>query len=154
MLVEDNDAHAMLTQFFLEDLPLAVHVDRVCDGEEALAYLLQRGPYEADGFIRDAPRRALPALVLLDIHLPNLGGLEVLEQIKTSRELIEIPVVMLTTSEAEADVAAAYALHANGYLIKPLGSAQFASMIEALATYWLKWNYRMPRQSPSGKSPV
>ena len=58
---------------------------------------------------------------------------------------------MLSTSEAEADVAAAYALHANGYLIKPYGAAKFASMIEALATYWLKWNYPMPRQSPSGK---
>jgi len=154
LLVEDNDAHALLTQFFLEDLPLAVHVDRARDGEEALAYLFQRGPYEADGFIRGAPTRALPALILLDLHLPKLGGLEVLQQIKASRELKEIPVVMLSTSEAEADVAAAYALHANGYLIKPFGAAQFASMIEALATYWLKWNYPMPRQSPSGKSPV
>ncbi len=151
LLVEDNDAHALLTQYYLEDLPLAVHVDRVRDGEEALAYLFQRGPYEADEFISGAPTRALPALILLDLRLPKLDGLEVLQQIKASREMKEIPVVMLSTSEAEADVAAAYALGANGYLIKPLDAAQFASMIEALATYWLKWNYRMPRQSPSVK---
>ena len=154
LLVEDNDAHALLTQYFLGDLPLAVHVDRVRDGEEALAYLFQRGPYEADGFISGAPTRALPALILLDLGLPKLGGLEVLQQIKASRELKEIPVVILSTSEAEADVAAAYALHANGYLIKPVGAARIASMIEALVTYWLKWNYPMPRRSPSGKPSV
>ena len=134
LLAEHNDAHALLTRVILEGLSLPLHVDRARDREEALAYL-QRGPYDV------APRRAFPALILLDLHLPKLGGLELLQQIKASRELREIPVVVLSTLEAETDVAAAYDLHANGYLIKPFDN--FAIMIEAVATYWLKCNARM-----------
>ena len=126
LLVEDNEAHAHLTQFFLEEQPLAVRVDRAQDGEEALAYLAAS---------------ARPALVLLDLRLPRLDGLEVLRHIKTSNRLSAIPVVVLSTSESETDVAAAYALHANGYLTKPMDPVQYARMIEALITYWLEWNH-------------
>ncbi len=140
LLVEDNDAHAHLTEFFLQEQSLAVRVDRVRDGEEALAFLFQRSPDDAEGFIRGASARPLPSLILLDLHLPKLSGLEVLRQIKTASDLSAIPVVVLSTSEAEADIEAAYALHANGYLVKPLDAVQFADMIEALVTYWLKWN--------------
>ena len=135
LLVEDNDAHAHLIEFFLKEQSMAVRVDRARDGEEALAYLFRRAGHA------DPSRNPRPALVLLDLRLPKLDGLEVLRQIKTSNELSDIPVVMLSTSEAEADLEAAYALYANGYLIKPLDAAQFAAMIDALVTYWLTWNH-------------
>lgn len=135
LLVEDNDAHARLIRIFLQEQPLVGRIDRVADGEEALAYLFRCGPCE------NASVPPLPALVLLDLRLPKLDGLEVLRQIKASRKLRGIPVVMLSTSEDEADVIAAYTLHANSYLVKPLDVVQFAGMSEALVTYWLGWNY-------------
>ena len=144
VLVEDNDAHAHLILTFLQEQPLVDRIDRVVDGEEALDYLFRRGPYENAS--------SLPALVLLDLRLPKLDGLEVLRQIKTSHELRDIPVVMLSTSEDEADVIAAYTLHANGYLIKPLDVEEFASMSAALVTYWLGWNYPPQRHPPAGET--
>ncbi len=144
LLVEDDDAHAHLIRFFLEEQPLVDRVDRARDGEEALAYLFRRAGYA------DPSRSPRPALVLLDLRLPKLDGLEVLRQIKTSNELSDIPVVVLSTSDAEADVAAAYALYANGYLLKPLDTAQFAAMFEALVTYWLEWNHPPQRSLSRG----
>ena len=150
LLVEDNDAHARLIELFLQEQPQAVRVDRARDGEEALAYLFSRRPDEAAGFSRDASARSLPALILLDLRLPKLDGLEVLQQIKAARDLRAIPVVILSTSEAEADAEAAYALHANGYLVKPLDVTQFAAMTEALVTYWLTWNHPPRRHHSRG----
>lgn len=146
LLVEDNDAHAHLIRTFLQEQSLVDHIDRVADGEEALAYLFRRGPYE------NAWARSLPALVLLDLRLPKLDGLEVLREIKASRELKDIPVVVLSTSENEADVIAAYALHANGYLVKPLNAAQFDSMSKALVTYWLGWNHPPQSHPPASET--
>lgn len=150
LLVEDNDAHAHLAEFFLKERSVAVRVDRARNGEEALAYLSQRRPDNAEGFVRGASAHPLPSLILLDVRLPKLDGLEVLRQIKTASDLSRIPVVMLSTSEAEADVEAAYALHANGYLVKPLDAAQFAAMIESLVTYWLTWNHLSQRHRSRG----
>ena len=144
LLVEDNDAHAHLIRVFLEEQPLVGRVDRARDGEEALAYLFRRAGYA------DPSRSPRPALVLLDLRLPKLDGLEVLRQIKTSNELSDIPVVVLSTSAAEADEEAAYALYANGYLLKPLDAAQFAAMFEALVTYWLEWNHPPQRSLSRG----
>ena len=146
LLVEDNDAHAHLILTFLQEQPLVARIDRVADGEEALDYLFRRGPYE------NALASPLPALVLLDLRLPKLDGLEVLQQIKASCELRDIPVVILSTSENETDVIAAYTLHANGYLVKPLNAAEFAGMSEALLTYWLGWNYPLQRHPPAGET--
>ena len=148
LLVEDDDAHAHLIEFFLQEQPQPVRVDRARDGEEALAYLFQRRADNTAGFSRDASRGPLPALILLDLRLPRLDGLEVLKQIKATRDLQAIPVVILSTSEAEADAEAAYALHANGYLVKPFDVTQFAAMTEALVTFWLTWN-RPPRKHHS-----
>ena len=154
LLVEDDDAHAHLIEFFLQEQPQAIHVDRVRDGEEALAYLFAHRPDETAGSSRDASEHPLPALILLDLRLPKLDGLEVLRQIKATPDLCGIPVVILSTSEAEADVEAAYALHANGYLVKPFDATQYAEMAEALVTYWLTWNrpprrHRLRRATPS-----
>lgn len=140
LLVEDNDAHALLIQHFLEEQPLVSHLDRIRDGEKALTYLFRHDPYA------DPPRSPRPALVLLDLSLPKVDGLGVLRQIRASRELSDLPVVILTTSEVEEDVVAAYALRANGYLIKPLDAAQFSGMIEGLVNYWLGCNHLPQRE--------
>ena len=135
LLVEDNDAHARLIRIFLQEQALVDRIDRAVDGEEALAYLFRHGSYE------DGPVPPLPALVLLDLRLPKLDGLEVLRQIRASRELRGLPVVVLSTSEDEADVMEAYTLHANSYLVKPLDAEQFAAMSGAVVSYWLGRNH-------------
>ena len=81
-----------------------------------------------------------PSVVLLDLRLPKVDGLEVLKTIKTSEELQGLPVVILTTSEAEQDVAHAYESHANSYLVKPVDFQMFQELMEALGFYWLSWN--------------
>ena len=78
---------------------------------------------------------------LLDLRLPKIDGLEVLQAIKTSEQTLDIPVVILTSSEAERDVAQAYEYHANSYLVKPIGFAKFTEMMGELGFYWLGWNY-------------
>jgi CheY-like chemotaxis protein len=108
-----------------------VHVE---DGEVALDYLHGRGPYA------DRRQFPLPHLVLLDLRLPRVDGLEVLRDVKTDRELHRIPVVVLTTSDAERDVAQAYEYHANSYLTKPVDFGGFASLLRDLGFYWLAWN--------------
>ena len=105
------------------------------DGEAALDYLFRRGTY-ADP--RTSPR---PRVILLDLRLPRLDGLDVLHAIKTAPTLAKIPVVILTTSEAEQDVARAYTQHANSYVVKPLDFTLFTQLMEALGRYWLGWNY-------------
>ena len=113
-------------------LPNELH--RVADGELALEYLLRRGDF---GNAMESPR---PDLILLDLRLPKLDGLEVLRRIKESEGLKLIPIVILTTSDAEQDVARAYALQANCYLVKPVNFAQFSELIESLGRFWLEWN--------------
>ena len=103
------------------------------DGEAALEYLMER---EASG-----DPEAPPHFILLDLRLPKVDGLEVLEKIKGSDNLRRIPVVVLTTSQAEQDVSRAYELHANSYLVKPLEFDKFAQMIDDLSRYWGVWNY-------------
>ena len=128
LLVEDNDAHAYLIEYFLREIPLVNHVDRAHDGEEALTYLFQE---EAS---------KLPALVLLDLHLPRISGLEVLRRMRTTPALLDVPVLILSTSDAETDAAEAYALRANGYLVKPNDASVFFEMLAATVRYWLRWN--------------
>lgn len=131
LLVEDDDAHASLFTRALEREPLANTVDRVADGIEALAYLRREGKY------RD---RQTPDAVFLDLKLPKLDGLETLERIKGDAALAMIPIVMLTTSDAEPDRERAYAGHANSYVVKPTDFAQFQQMVRHLGCYWGIWN--------------
>jgi CheY-like chemotaxis protein len=133
LLVEDDDDHAELVQLALGENRIANTVDRVRDGAEAMAYLRQEGAF-AD--------KDLPNVVLLDLKLPKIDGHEVLAQIKTDDELRSIPVVVLTTSQAEADKAKAYYNHANSYLIKPVDFENFHRMIKDLELYWGVWNQR------------
>ncbi len=103
------------------------------DGESALDYLFCRNQFEGK-----APPR--PMLILLDLRIPKVDGLEVLAQIKTSEEISKIPVVVLTTSEAERDMASAYRHHANSYVVKPVDFAKFGELMNDLGFYWLAWN--------------
>lgn len=132
LLVEDSRAHAMLAVMALtEDGSSELTVDHVSNGADALAYLRREGAFE------DRPR---PDLVLLDLKLPVLDGHEVLRQVKDDESLRTIPVVVLSTSDAEGDKARAYAMHANSYLVKPIGGEQFHQVLRDVRYYWTEVN--------------
>jgi CheY-like chemotaxis protein len=136
LLVEDDEAHVMLIIRSLRDTKVENEIYCVTDGEEALDYLFRRGDYAT---VTKSPR---PDLILLDLRLPKLDGLEVLKQIKDSDKLKDIPVVILTTSENEIDMVKAYECHANSYLVKPVDFNKFNEMIQEIGFYWLIWNQR------------
>lgn len=134
LLVEDDPAHAEIVRRNLEDFRVANRIVHVSDGQEALDYLLHQGAYT------DVEKFPLPGLVLLDLRLPKVDGLEVLKQAKSNSDLRSIPIVVLTTSSAESDMARAYECQANSYLVKPVDLPQFSSLMEAFGFYWLAWN--------------
>ncbi len=134
LLVEDNPDHAELIIRCLEDNHVANKVYHVADGEAALDYLFRRGRY-ADP--KSSPR---PHVVFLDLRLPKIDGLEVMKEIKTADDLRDTPVVVLTTSEAESDIARAYDFHANSYVVKPINYQDFVQLMRDLDFYWLVWN--------------
>jgi CheY-like chemotaxis protein len=138
LLVEDDESHVMLIKRFLNDTNAAKEVLRVADGKDALDYLFRSGNYADE---RKSPR---PDLILLDLRIPKVDGLRVLEKIKESEEVMDIPVVVLTTSEDEADITRAYRNHANSYLVKPSDIDEFGEMMKETYSYWLNWN-RYPR---------
>ena len=131
LLVEDDDAHAMIAEKGFRRAKLHGTIDRVYDGVEAVAYVRQEGRF------RNQPR---PNVILLDLNLPQMDGHEVLRILKADDELRMIPVVVLTTSDAEQDRRKAYGLHANGYLVKPINFGNFRQMISAFTLYWGVWN--------------
>ncbi len=135
LLVEDNPAHAELVKRSLEGHPVANRIIHISDGETALNFLLRRGDFA------DPEKSPRPHVVLLDLRLPRVDGLEILKEIRTSAELEKLPVVILTTSEAEIDAARAYEYHANSFLVKPLDFDKFVRLMDDLGFYWLKWNY-------------
>lgn len=137
LLVEDNAAHAELLVRSLEDHAQEKLIHRVSDGEQALDYLFRRGRFANP---ETSPR---PSVILLDLRLPRVGGLEVLEEIKRAEHLKDIPVVVITTSNAEGDVAAADRLGADRYLVKPVGSSEVDELMTGLgprtAAAWANW---------------
>jgi len=134
MLIEDNIDHAELVLRTLEEHRIANKVRHFLDGQSALDYLYRRGEFSAE---TDIER---PQVILLDLRLPRVDGMEVLKTIKEDEDLKSIPVVVLTTSEAEKDVARAYYNHANSYLVKPVGFEDFRKLMDDLGFYWLGWN--------------
>jgi CheY-like chemotaxis protein len=134
MLIEDNIDHAELIVRTLEDHMISNKVRHFLDGQSALDYLFRRGEFSG------AIETQRPHLILLDLRLPRLDGIDVLRTIKEDPELKRIPVVVLTTSETEKDVAKAYYNHANSYLVKPVGFEDFRKLMEDLGFYWLGWN--------------
>src|SRR5450432_4307169 len=128
LLVEDNPGDVRLTREALAEGKVLNHLHVVGDGVEALDYLLQRGQY---------PGATRPDLVLLDLNLPKKDGREVLAQIKANDDLKRIPVVVLTTSQAEEDIFKSYDLHANCYIAKPVDFENFIQVVRSIDTFWL-----------------
>ena len=128
LLVEDDEGDVLMTReaFELHKITNPLHV--VTDGEQALAFVRRTGPFA------DAPR---PGLILLDVNLPRLSGLEVLAELKRDPALLPIPVVMLTTSQAEEDILRSYKLHANAYVSKPVDFEGFVGAIRQIDDFFL-----------------
>ena len=129
LLVDDNPGDAMLTQQQFETLAPSLQLQVVSDGAAAMAYLRRDPPYAA------SPR---PDLVLLDWRMPKQNGCDILQAIKSDDALRPIPVVVLTTSDHDADVDEAYRLGANSYIVKPMDSEAFTEAIACIEAYWLK----------------
>ncbi|MFO0590051.1 MAG: response regulator [Polyangiaceae bacterium] len=132
LMADDDEEDRMLTQKAFELNHLGNELRFVEDGEELLDYLYHRGQYAAEG---SSPR---PGLILLDLNMPRRDGREALEVIKKDPSLRRIPVVVMTTSEADQDIARSYDLGANSYITKPVTFEQLARVIKALDKYWFE----------------
>jgi CheY-like chemotaxis protein len=140
LLVEDNPRDVELTQRALRKANLANHIHVARDGEEALGFLFGEGSSTE----RDIP--PVPRLVLLDLKLPKVDGLEVLQRMKSDPRTRSIPVVVLTSSKEQSDVVRSYDLGVNSYIVKPVDFESFASAVQNLGLYWLLLN-----EAPSAK---
>jgi two-component system, response regulator len=139
LLIEDNPSDIELTKRAFEKGHIANALLVIEDGQEALEYLFCKGKYV------NRDQNQIPALVLLDLKLPKIDGLEVLKRIRTAENLIKrVPVVVLTSSKEEQDVAASYDLGVNSYIRKPVDFNQFAESIKQLGLYWLIINEPPP----------
>ena len=127
LLVEDNEADIVLTKNALKTLKLQNNLSICRNGEEALDFLNKRGEYE---------NAITPDLVLMDLNMPKLNGIEALEQIKNNPKLSMIPVIILSTSSAEKDVINSYQNHANSYIKKPIDFMKFLDVIQQIENYW------------------
>ncbi len=140
LLIEDNIDDERLTLRALRRNNIMNEVVVACDGQEAIDYLFGSGSFTG----RDMS--VMPAVVILDLKLPRLSGLEVLKRIRANEQTRRIPVVVLTASEDETQVEASYALGANSYIHKPTDPSEFSEMILQVAMYWLLLNRTMPEQ--------
>ena len=127
LLVEDNPGDIRLTQEALKESKMDIHLDVVSDGEQAIDFLMKRGKYT------DSIR---PHIVLLDLNLPKKNGIEVLKEVKAHESLRKIPVIVLTTYDADPDISKSYSLHANCYILKPVDFDDFAKAIRLIEVYW------------------
>ncbi|HEX4136988.1 MAG TPA: response regulator [Bryobacteraceae bacterium] len=146
LLVEDDPQDVELTLRAFRTEKVQSRIEIVRDGEEALDYLFRRGDY------KDRPVDEPPTLVLLDLKLPKIDGLQVLREVKTSAECRSIPVIVLTSSGEQRDIAESYKLGVNSYIQKPVDIAEFRKAIRALALYWLDVN-RPPFSRKAGTFP-
>jgi CheY-like chemotaxis protein len=128
LLVEDDPGDVLMTREAFEDYKVANRLHVVQDGADAMAFLRREGDFSG------APR---PDLVLLDLNLPRMDGREVLQAIKSDAELASIPVVVLTTSEAEEDVLRSYSLHANAYVTKPVDFERFIEVVRQIDDFFV-----------------
>jgi two-component system, chemotaxis family, response regulator Rcp1 len=127
LLVEDNPGDIRLTQEALKESQMDIHLDVVTDGEQAIDFLMRRGKFTTA--IR-------PHLMLLDLNLPKKNGIEVLKEVKADESLKKIPIIVLTTSDADHDINKAYSLHANCYILKPVDFDDFARVIRLVESFW------------------
>jgi len=134
LLVEDSAGDVRLTREAFRDAEVPIHLHVASDGVEAMAFLRREGAYAG------VPR---PDFILLDLNLPKMDGREVLAHIKEEESLKSIPTIILTTSDAEADIVMSYQLQASAYLTKPVQLAAFESLVKSAASFWLE-NVRYP----------
>lgn len=127
LLIEDNEADVRLTKEGIKEAKIRNSLSIVNDGEAAMAYLNKQSPYQ---------NTTTPDLILLDLNLPKMDGRQVLEEIKEDPNLKHIPVVILTSSNAEKDILKSYKLHANCYITKPIGLEQFVEVIKSIEDFW------------------
>ncbi len=130
LLIEDNPDHAELIMDALEESHIENEIVWTDSGELGLDFLFKRGKY------KDDPRTRFPILVLLDIKLPGIDGIEVLKAIKENKATTDIPVVMLTTSREESEILRSYRYHASSYIVKPINFNEFMEAIAGLNVYW------------------
>ena len=128
LLVEDNPGDVRLTQEAFKEAKMSINLDVTMDGAEAIKFLRKEAPYEDT---------VIPDLILLDLNLPKKDGREVLKEIKTDDKLKRIPVVVLTTSNAEQDIMKSYNLHVNCYINKPVDFEKFFDIIQKIEEFWL-----------------
>lgn len=128
LLVEDNPGDIRLTKEALKEGKVKNHLHSVVNGAEALEFLYKKGKHK---------KAVTPDLVLLDLNLPILNGREVLNKVKNEKELLHIPFIVLTSSEAEQDILQSYQLHANCYITKPLDMDKFFTIIHGIENFWL-----------------
>jgi CheY-like chemotaxis protein len=136
LLVEDDPADVELTQYTIAKSKIYVDLHAVGDGIEALAFLRREGKYV------DAPQ---PDLILLDLNMPRMDGRTFLSEMRADEQLKAIPVVVLTTSQAEEDIVKSYRLGANCYITKPVGLAEFTKVVNAIEDFWFTI-VRLPRE--------
>lgn len=134
LYVEDDPAHAEISLRNLRKARISNTITHVSDGQQALDYLFHEGEFS------DPVKSPTPNLILLDLRLPKVDGLEVLARVKNDEKLQKIPIVVLTTSAAEADILKAYSYNVNSYLVKPLDFNIFSQLLESFGFYWLAWN--------------
>jgi two-component system, chemotaxis family, response regulator Rcp1 len=128
LLIEDNPGDVDLTKEALQEAKVRNRLHVVDDGAKAVDFLYKRGAYA------DVPR---PDIILLDLNLPKKDGRQVLEEVKADPQIAEIPVVILTTSQAEEDIIRSYQLHANCYITKPVDFKQFMHVVKSIEEFWL-----------------
>lgn len=138
LLVEDNMADAELTLHAFKKHKIANHVLHVQDGAEALDFLFSRGAY------RNQSSSQPPQLILLDLKLPKVDGLQVLKELKGNLATRAIPIILLTSSNEERDLVASYQLGVNSYIQKPVNFAEFQEVVRQLGLYWLVVNKKPP----------
>jgi CheY-like chemotaxis protein len=138
LLVEDNPADAELTMHALRKSKLANKIQLARDGEEALDFLFCRGNFS------DRRMESAPQLVLLDLKLPKVDGLQVLQQVKADVRTRAIPIIVLTSSREERDLVDSYRLGVNSYIQKPVNFSEFQGVVQQMGMYWLLLNSRPP----------
>lgn len=138
LFIEDDPAHAEIAMRNFKKNRITNKIIHLWDGQQALDYLFRKGEYA------DPEKSPMPHLILMDLRLPKVDGLEVLEKIRKADGLRCIPTVILTTSEAELDISKAYDYNVNSYLVKPLDFDKFSNLIEAFGFYWVVWNKYPP----------
>jgi chemotaxis family two-component system response regulator Rcp1 len=139
LLIEDSPGDVRLTLEAFRDVGMAIHLHVANDGVDAMAFLRHEGAHA------DAPR---PDFILLDLNLPKMDGREVLARIKSDESLKTIPTVVLTTSDAAADIANSYQLQANCYLTKPVQLDEFEALVRNISDFWLR-KVKLPQQAHS-----